>query len=124
MTARGEVVWRPAADAGESTRIGRYLRWLAEERGRAFAGYDELWRWSVDDLDGFWRSVWDHFGLESATDPGPALAGGDRSLPGALWFPGARLNYATHALRAAPDGPAVIARSQSRGRVELSLIHI
>ncbi len=121
MTARGEVVWRPAPDARESTRIGHYLRWLAVERGRSFAGYDDLWRWSVDDLDGFWRSVWDHFGLESATPPGPALAGGDRRMPGARWFPEARLNYAAHALRAAPEGPAVIALSQSRGRVELSM---
>jgi acetoacetyl-CoA synthetase len=122
MTARGEVLWRPPADAREATRIGRYLGWLAAARGRRFETYDNLWRWSVDDLDGFWQSVWDHFGLESATPTGPALA--RREMPGARWFPGATLNYAAHALRAEPVGPAVVARSQSRGPVELTMAEL
>jgi acetoacetyl-CoA synthetase len=119
MTERGDVLWQPAPDAREATRIGRYLTWLEGAQGRRFAGYDELWRWSVDDLDGFWRSVWDHFRLDSATPVGPALA--DRRLPGAAWFPGVTLNYAAHALRARPDGPAVVARSQTRPPVDLSM---
>jgi acetoacetyl-CoA synthetase len=123
MSGRGEVLWRPSVERREHSRIGGYLRWLAAERGRAFPadedGYGELWRWSVDDLDGFWRSVWDHFGLVSGTPVEAALA--DDSMPGARWFPGARLNYAEHALRARPSGPAIVARSQSRGPVELSM---
>jgi acetoacetyl-CoA synthetase len=117
---RGRVLWRPPPDAGEATRIGRYVRWLADERGRSFpAGdYDALWRWSVEDLDGFWRSVWDHFGLRSSTPVGPALA--DAGMPGARWFPGVELNYAAHALAAEPDGPALVGLSQSRPRIELS----
>ncbi len=121
MTERGEVLWRPSVERRERSRIGRYLRWLAAERGRTFADddYDSLWRWSVDDLDGFWRSVWDHFGLRSATPVDRALASAD--MPGATWFPGATLNYAAHALRAEPDRPAIVARSQSRPPVELSM---
>ncbi|HET8618168.1 MAG TPA: acetoacetate--CoA ligase [Acidimicrobiales bacterium] len=116
---RGRVLWRPPADAAEHTRIGAYLRWLAAERGRRFpeGDYGALWRWSVDDLDGFWRSVWDHFALASSTPVGPALA--DPSMPGARWFPGVALNYATHALRHDTGGPALIGLSQSRPRVEL-----
>ena len=118
-THRGRVLWSPAADAGDRTRIGRYLRWLAAERGRAFApdDYDGLWRWSVDDLDGFWRSIWDHFAL----GPAPAVALADPAMPGARWFPGVTLNYADHALRSEPRGPALIGLSQSRPRVELSM---
>jgi len=117
---RGRVLWRPPPDAGEATRIGRYVRWLADERGRSFpeGDYDALWRWSVEDLDGFWRSVWDHFGLRSSTPVGPALA--DAGMPGARWFPGVELNYAAHALAAEPDGPALVGLSQSRPRIELS----
>jgi acetoacetyl-CoA synthetase len=118
---RGRVLWSPPADVRARTRIGAYLRWLADE-GRSFAGYDELWRWSVDDLDGFWRSIWDHFGLESATPVRRALA--DRSMPGARWFPGVELNYAAHALRTAGGdgggGTALVGLSQTRGRVELT----
>ncbi len=116
---RGRILWTPPPDARERTRIGRYLRWLEAERGRRFEGYDALWQWSVDDLDGFWRSVWDHFGLDSATPVGAALA--DAAMPGARWFPGVELNYAAHALRSEPDGPALVALSQSRNRVELTM---
>jgi acetoacetyl-CoA synthetase len=116
---RGRVLWQPPADVGERSRIGRYTAWLAAERGRSFAGYDELWQWSVADLDGFWRSIWDHFSLESRTPVTAALA--DPVMPGARWFPGAEVNYAAHALRSEPLGPALVGLSQSRERVELSV---
>ncbi|HEX6422946.1 MAG TPA: acetoacetate--CoA ligase [Acidimicrobiales bacterium] len=119
---RGRLLWEPPADVPELSRIGRYLRWLAVERGLSFDGYDDLWRWSVDDLDTFWRSIWDHFQLDSATPVGAALA--DSRMPGARWFPGVELNYAAHALRSEPDGPAIVGRSQSRGRVEVSMVEL
>ena len=115
------MLWQPPDDVGERSRIGRYLRWLSDERGRHLDGYDALWRWAVTDLDGFWRSIWDHFDLVSDAPVDDALA--STEMPGATWFPGARLNYATHALRGAagtPDSPALVALSQSRGRIELS----
>jgi acetoacetyl-CoA synthetase len=116
---RGRVLWQPPADVGERSRIGRYTAWLAAERGRSFGGYDDLWQWSVTDLDGFWRSIWDHFSLESRTAVGAALA--DPVMPGARWFPGAEVNYAAHALRSEPLGPALVGLSQSRERVELTV---
>ncbi len=64
---RPDVLWQPAADARQRTRVGRYLAWLEAERGRSFADYGELWSWSVDDLDGFWRSVWQFFDVVAAT---------------------------------------------------------
>ena len=105
---RGRVLWRPPAGAAGSTRLGAYLGWLAAERGRELPpdDYGAVWRWSVEDLDGFWRSVWDHFGLLSSTPVGAALA--DASMPGARWFPGVELNYATHALRHDDGGPALV----------------
>jgi acetoacetyl-CoA synthetase len=116
---RGRVLWQPPADVGERSRIGRYTAWLAAERGRSFGGYDDLWQWSVTDLDGFWRSIWDHFSLESRTPVATALA--DPVMPGARWFPGAEVNYAAHALRSEPLGPALVGLSQSRERVELTV---
>ena len=62
-----EVLWRPPANVRETTRIARFLTWLERERGLAFEKYDELHRWSVDDLDGFWSAVWEHFGVRSHT---------------------------------------------------------
>jgi acetoacetyl-CoA synthetase len=116
---RGRILWRPTPEAVERSRMARYLQWLEAERGLQLSGYDELWQWSVDDLDGFWRSIWDHFQLDATQPVTTALE--DASMPGTRWFPGTELNYAAHALRSEPDGPALVARSQSWGRVELSM---
>ncbi|HEX2766735.1 MAG TPA: acetoacetate--CoA ligase [Candidatus Limnocylindria bacterium] len=113
------VLWSPAPDARARTRIGDYLRWLEQTDGRSFDDYDALLRWSIDDLDGFWSSIWRHFAV--GDDPGPALV--DATMPGARWFPEARLNWAEHTLRLsgrADDDVVVIGRSQTRERVELT----
>ncbi|MFU8849638.1 acetoacetate--CoA ligase [Micromonospora sp. SL1-18] len=111
----GDMLWTPPADVRERSRIGDYLRWLAEHRGLEFADYDALWRWSVTDLDAFWRSIWDYFEVVAHTPPTATLA--DRAMPGARWFPGATLNYAENVLRMpgrADDDPVVIAYGQTR----------
>lgn len=110
-----DVLWTPPADVRERSRIGDYLRWLAEHRGLEFADYDALWQWSVTELTGFWSSIWDYFQVLAHTPPTATLAG--RSMPGARWFPGATLNYAENVLRMpglGDDDPAVIAHGQTR----------
>ena len=116
----GDVLWTPPADVRETTEIGRYLNWLRDERGRDLADYDALWRWSVDDLEGFWGSVWDFFGVRAHAPYERVLAA--RQMPGAEWFPGARLNYAEHALGTDEDADrvAVVARSQTREPIEVT----
>ena len=76
--------------------MGAYLDWLGATDGLAFEDYDALWRWSTDDPDAFWRSLWGFFEVSSTT-PSVGLANG--RMPGASWFPGATLNYAAQALR-------------------------
>ena len=119
------VLWSPRPDARQATRIGAYIGWLEREQDRSFATYDDLLRWSIDDLDGFWTSVWRHFGVRSSTDPGPALS--DDRMPGARWFPDARVNWAEHCLglegRGADD-VVVVGRSQSRERVTLTVAQL
>ena len=92
----GTVLWTPPADARQSTEIGRYLTWLERERDRAFAGYNELWAWSVEDLEGFWGSIWDYFQIRAHAPYDRVLS--DRAMPGGRWFAGAELNYAEHLL--------------------------
>ncbi|MEO8272761.1 MAG: acetoacetate--CoA ligase [Chloroflexota bacterium] len=120
-SATPAVLWSPAADAGSSTRMGRYLAWLAAERGLDFAHYDELWQWSVDQPGPFWRSIWDHFEVVASAQPTADLA--EARMPGARWFPGATLNYAEQALRMpgrARDDIVVMGESQSRGASSLT----
>jgi acetoacetyl-CoA synthetase len=114
------VLWTPPPDVRETTEAGRYLAWLERERGLMFRGYDELQRWSVDDLTGFWSSIWAFFDVK-AHAPYDAVLETD-AMPGARWFPGARLNYAEHLLGREDDldRVAVVARSQTRAATELT----
>src|SRR5947208_96918 len=93
----GKVLWEPSEERRSRANITRYIQWLAERRGLSFASYQELWAWSVEDLEGFWSSIWEYFGVEAPTSFSSVLA--SRDMPGAQWFPGPNLNFAQHALR-------------------------
>ena len=86
----------------DRANITTFTRWLASERGLELGDYAALWHWSVTDLDGFWQAVWDYCGIRASVPPAAVL--GSRAMPGADWFPGARLNYAEHVLRNARPG--------------------
>ncbi len=96
MAAEGELLWRPNAARREKSHLTHFVDWLGRERGLAFDDYQALWRWSVQDLEAFWAAIWDYFRVRSSAPYTQVL--GRRQMPGAQWFPGARLNYAEHAL--------------------------
>ena len=98
----GDLLWTPGPDRVGRANVTAFIRWLARERGLSFDGYPALWHWSVTDLDGFWQAVWDYCGIEASVPPAAVL--GRRTMPGAEWFPGARLNYAQHVLRREQPG--------------------
>ena len=93
----GELLWTPSAAQVEDANVTRFAKWLARERGLQFASYEAMWKWSVTELDDFWQAIWDYFRVESSAPHTRVL--GKRTMPGAEWFPGARLNYAQHVLR-------------------------
>jgi acetoacetyl-CoA synthetase len=93
----GDLLWTPGRERIEQSQLTQFMRWIERDRQRSFANYSELWQWSVTDIEGFWQAIWDYFHIESSTPYSRVLA--DRKMPGAVWFPGARLNFAEHALR-------------------------
>ena len=93
----GALLWEPTPEFAANNNLADFMRWLDEEQGRRFDDYNALWAWSVSDLAGFWGAIWDYFQVNSVT-PHSAVLGND-AMPGAQWFPGARLNYAEHILR-------------------------
>jgi len=105
-----EPLWTPSAARVERSNLTSYRRWLAATRGLDFGDYHAMWRWSVTDLEAFWRSIWEFFQVKEGPAPAPAIAG--RGMPGTRWFPEARLNYAELALRRRDDHPAVLAGSE------------
>ena len=115
---RGAVLYAPPPDVRSRCRLGHYMDWLEQHHDRSFENYQDLWRWSVDDLEGFWASLWQYFDIIATSGYERVLE--SEKMPGAVWFPGARLNYAEHVLRTTGDTTAVISVSQSRPRIELS----
>jgi acetoacetyl-CoA synthetase len=114
-----EKLWEPSAELVERSRMREYMGWLERERGLGFATYEELWRWSVDDLEGFWSSIWDFFAVQA--DGGYERVLGSRSMPGAEWFAGTSLNYAEHVFAGKEDSEAAILHaSELRELGELS----
>jgi acetoacetyl-CoA synthetase len=115
----GDLLWTPPADVRQRSRVGDFMGFLARTRGLEFDPYEQLWRWSVTDLSVFWGAIWEYF--LGSPPPGPVLA--DDRMPGAVWFPQARLNYAERVLAMpgiAEDEPVVLAYSQSRGDITLT----
>ena len=106
------MIWEPAAEAVGFANVTRYMEWLHRERGIALDGYASLWKWSVRELEEFWRSIWDFYEIDGATPYAGAVL--ESTMPGAQWFAGARCNYAEQILaRASADRPALIARGES-----------
>src|ERR687887_127870 len=98
----GQLLWTPSdPDASEMARF---------MRARGLSDYEELWRWSVDDLDGFWVALWDWFEIDAPYE----RVLGSREMPGAEWFPGASLSYAERLFRAARSGRAARPSSARR----------
>ncbi len=100
------IVWTPSAERIASATITRYREWLNETRGLRLQGYHDLWQWSVDELEAFWGSIWEFFEVEASAPYDRVL--GRREMPGAQWFPGARLSYARHVFRDRDDAEVAI----------------
>ncbi|MGP3932185.1 acetoacetate--CoA ligase [Nonomuraea sp. KM88] len=116
MVAEGELVWEPSEEVVASARLTRYLEWL----GRP-TDYEDAWRWSVDNPEQFWTSIWDYFDVIGERGDGPVLSG---AMPGVTWFDGSTLNYAENALRPrstdGTEGAALVFVSEDGARQEMS----
>ena len=116
MSEAPVLLWEPSDERVQHATLTRFARWLSDERGLSFGSYEELWQWSVDSLDEFWAAVVAYFDVRIEGGDGTVL--GDRGMPGAEWFPGARTSYAEHVFRG-KDPDAVAIRHASEVRPEL-----
>jgi acetoacetyl-CoA synthetase len=96
-----KLLWEPSPERVERALITRFARAVGRE-----GPYEDLWRWSVEDLEGFWAAVWEFFDVQ-ASQPYECVLG-RREMPGAQWFPGARLSYAEHLFRGRDDDAVAI----------------
>jgi len=114
-----QPLWTPGAEHLERVEMTRFMHWAGERRGRPFAGYDELWRWSVAELEDFWASIWEFCGVRASRPYERVLDA--RRMPGARWFEGAELNYAENMLAGLLPAPGAAPSADRSG--ELAVLH-
>ncbi len=108
-----ELLWEPSTEWVQRAGVTRFQSWLGDTRGQSLESYDDLWRWSTDSLEDFWSAIVEYFDVRFEV-PGEAVLDG-RAMPGAKWFPGARVSYAEHIFRGKdPDAVAIQHASELR----------
>jgi acetoacetyl-CoA synthetase len=106
MVTVGEILWEPSREWVEQTNLHAFQQWLKDNHGLEFDDLHQLRRWSLDHLEDFWQAIWDYFRIE-ASSPATAVLG-KKTMPGADWFPGSKLNYAQHILRNEKPGKTAL----------------
>ena len=121
MSVEREILWSPSENRSKNTMLAKYKSWLSSEHSLCFDDYQELWEWSVDDIEFFWETIWDFFDVKASKLYSKVLA--KKEMPGTVWFPGSELNYVDQLLRQKEITPykiAVVSQSETFGRVELT----
>src|SRR4051812_12292376 len=88
----GNLLWKPSREIQEKSNIKKFMTWLDETRGLKFEHYNQLWEWSVTDLEGFWSAIWDYYKINTKSHYHEVLSEG--KMPDVEWFSGATVNYA------------------------------
>jgi len=116
-----KVLWTPTAERANASTMAQFMRWLEENRDLTFTDYNAMWRWSIDDLDGFWSAIWAFFDVRASVPPTCFIA--KRQVEGAQWCPAARLNYTDQIMRHSEgreEALATILQSETFGRRTLT----
>ena len=96
MTLEREVLWTPQKERYDASTMAKFERHLHKENNLTFSNYNEMWKWSISDLEAFWHAISQFFGMRFFEAPQMILRSKD--MPGAEWFPGAKVNYSDQAL--------------------------
>ncbi len=117
-------LWQPERSDVEGANLTRFMHHARAQYGVDARNYAALWRWSIDERGQFWEAVWTFCAIIGDRGAGPVLEQGDR-MPGARWFPGARLNFAENLLRRRDDGTAIVFRGEDKaqGRMSYAQLH-
>ena len=114
-----EMLWQPSPERIAGANVTRFAALVHERHGVDTGDYAALHRWSIENRAAFWSAVWEYGAVIGERGEGPVLVDGDR-MPGAKWFPGARLNFAENLLRRRDDTPGIMFRGEDRVRRSLS----
>ena len=111
-------LWSPSARGIADANITAFITALNTAYKLKLRTYHDLWQWSVDNLEEFWDAIW-QFGGVIGERGKRTLADGDR-MPGARFFPDAKINFAENLLRGDRDGDAIVFWGEDKVKRRLS----
>jgi acetoacetyl-CoA synthetase len=115
----GKQLWSPSIERVANSNMTRFIEYVNRRHSRDFCSYDELYRWSIENIADFWADMWE-FGGIIASRQYDAVVDDLGKMPGAWWFRGARLNFAENLLRYRDDRTALVFRGEERAQVRMS----
>ncbi|MFN2646589.1 MAG: acetoacetate--CoA ligase [Burkholderiales bacterium] len=123
LSRQPELLWQPSERAIAEAQLTDFARQVIRKRKLDLAGYADFYQWSVENPEAFWSDVWDLCGVIASRKGSTVLVDGDK-MPGAHWFPEARLNLAENLLRRGDRGDAFVLWDESGPRRRVSYSHL
>lgn len=112
-------LWTPSPAVVDNANLTKYQQWLSINKKLSFSSFDDLWQWSINSKEEFWRSLWEYFSIEH--DGNYSHVTNEKPMPHTQWFEGTSLNYAEHIFRNYKDDqPAIIFKSEKTSLQEIS----
>ena len=115
----GKLLWQPSDERIKSTNMYRFMSFVNQRFGKDFKDYAPLYDWSVNNIADFWGTAWDFLGIKASRKYETVIED-DKKMPGANWFPGARLNFAENLLRYRDDSVALVFRGEDHPPVSIT----
>ena len=113
-----QPLWIPSEDTIRNANMTRFMERVNQQTGKSFADYADLYQWSIENIEQFWQLIWDESGVLHSQSFDTVLE--ERTMPGARWFTGARLNFARNLLRYQDEHTAILAYGEAREPLRLS----
>lgn len=125
-TPQGALLWEPSSDRVHASGLYTFTTWVNEHYGAGVTDYHALWRWSVDDIARFWEAIWVHYNVVASQPYSEVLRA--KTMPGARWFVGAKLNLAEYLLKQGdledPNRTAIFAQGESSEPRHISWVEL
>ena len=115
----GKMLWKPSEERVRNSNMYRFMSFVNDRHEQTFTDYDGLYAWSVNHIPEFWAAVWDFVGI-NASRGYDRVIDNEHKMPGAKWFPGARLNFAENLLRFRDDSVALIFKGEDHPTVKMT----
>lgn len=116
-------LWQPSKKSIANSNLTAYQNWLKKSKLNDATNYEELWQWSVDNIEDFWVSIWNYFGIQADGKPTKVLSSHD--MPQVKWFEGTNVNYAEHIFRnKTSKSPAILFKNEESALTSISWVEL